>query len=420
MRGVVFDVSVPRYLLAKSAGRMSDAFLYGAASGVAMRNLEEPPLPGSRWVRLETVLAGICGSDIANLGYEASPAMEPFGSFPAVIGHEILARVVEVGPDVRGVERGQRVAVDPWISCLARGREHAGWCASCASGLAATCENAGEPGPLRVGDEPLARGLTIGYHHSLPGGWGERLIAHESQLHPVPDPLSDKVAVLVEPLSIGVHAVLNQAPRPTRDGEPVLVIGSGPIALATVWALRATGFQGEVVAQTKRAHEADMARALGASSVVTPGDGARQALIETGAQAYMPIVGPEVYSGGGFPLIYDCVGSRESLAQALRYASARGRVVLLGCAAQLAMIDLSFLWSRELDVKGFVGYGMERRRDGDAHTFEITQQLLVETGAPVHRMITHLFPLGQFRDALRVAAHRRKTGSVKVLLDPKI
>jgi threonine dehydrogenase-like Zn-dependent dehydrogenase len=243
------------------------------------------------------------------------------------------------------------------------------------------------------------------------------MLAHESQLYPVPDALSDKAGALVEPLSIGVHAVLNQSPRAT---DPVLVIGSGPIALATVWALRATGFRGEVVAQTKRPHEADMARALGASAVVAPGDGARQALVETGAHAYMPIVGPEVYSGGGFPLIYDCVGSRESIAQALRFASARGRIVLLGCAGQLSKVDLTFLWARELDVKGFVGYGTERFRDGSAHTFDVTQRLLVESGAPVERMITHRFPLGQFRDALRTAAHRRKTGSVKVLLDPKI
>jgi threonine dehydrogenase-like Zn-dependent dehydrogenase len=417
MRGVVFDVSVPRYLLAKSAGRVSDAFLFGAASGVSMRNLDEPPLPGARWVRLETVLAGICGSDIANLGYEASPAMEPFGSFPAVIGHEVLARVIETGSEVRGLERGQRVAVDPMLSCQVRGHERADWCVSCASGLSSTCENAGEPGPQRVGGEPMARGLTIGYHRSLPGGWGERMLAHESQLHPVPDAVSDKAAVLIEPLSIGVHAVLNQPPRP---GDSVLVIGSGPIALATVWALRATGFQGDVVAQTKRAHEADMARALGASAVVGLGDEARQALIETGAQAYMPIVGPEVYSGGGFPLIYDCVGSRQSLEQALRFTSARGRIVLLGCAGQVSKLDLTFLWARELDVKGFVGYGTERWRDQSAHTFEITQQLLAESAAPVERMITDVFPLGQFRDALRVAANRRRTGSVKVLLDPKV
>jgi threonine dehydrogenase-like Zn-dependent dehydrogenase len=213
-----------------------------------------------------------------------------------------------------------------------------------------------------------------------------------------------------------MHAVLN---RPPREGEPALVIGSGPIALATVWALRANGFQGELVAQTKRRHEAEMARALGASTVVSPGDEARDALVATGARAYMPIVGPEVYSGGGFPLIFDCVGSRDSIEQSLRYAAARARIVLLGCAAQLFRVDLTFLWSRELDVKGFVGYGTERWRDEDVHTFDVTQRLLVESGAPVERMVTHVFPLGQYRDALRAAAHRRRTGSVKVLLDPK-
>ncbi len=414
MRGVVFDVSIPRYLLGKSAGRVSDAFLFGRPSGVSLRELPEPPLPGPRWVRLETVLAGICGSDIGNLGYNASPAMEPFGSFPAVIGHEILARVVELGSEVRGLELGQRVVVDPMISCAARGRTV--WCRSCAEGLASTCENAGEAGPQRVGGEPMAHGLTIGYHRSLPGGWGERLLAHDSQLHAVLPALSDRIAVLVEPLSIGMHAALRQAPRP---GDAVLVIGSGPIALATVWALRATGFEGQVVAQTKRAHEAELARALGANAVVAPGETARQALIESGAQAYLPIVGPEVYAGGGFPLIYDCVGSKESLDQTLRFATARGRIVLLGCAAQLSKLDLTFLWARELDVKGFVGYGTERWRGRDAHTFEVTQELLVETGAPVERMVTHQFPLGQFRDALRAAANRRRTGSIKVLLDPR-
>ena len=416
MRGVVFDVSIPRYLLGKSAGRVSDAFLFGRPSGVSLRELPEPPLPGPRWVRLETVLAGICGSDIANLGYDSSPAMEPFGSFPAVIGHEILARVVELGSEVRGLELGQRVVVDPMISCAARGRDRTVWCRSCAEGLASTCENAGEAGPQRVGGEPMAHGLTIGYHRSLPGGWGERLLAHDSQLHAVLPALSDRIAVLVEPLSIGMHAALRQAPRP---GDAVLVIGSGPIALATVWALRATGFEGQVVAQTKRAHEAELARALGANAVVAPGETARQALIESGAQAYLPIVGPEVYAGGGFPLIYDCVGSKESLDQALRFATARGRIVLLGCAAQLSKLDLTFLWARELDVKGFVGYGTERWRGRDAHTFEVTQELLVETGAPVERMVTHQFPLGQFRDALRAAANRRRTGSIKVLLDPR-
>jgi threonine dehydrogenase-like Zn-dependent dehydrogenase len=133
----------------------------------------------------------------------------------------------------------------------------------------------------------------------------------------------------------------------------------------------------------------------------------------------MPIVGEEVYSGGGFPLIFDCVGSAETVKQALRYAAPRGRIVLLGCAAEIRKLDLTFVWARELEVKGFVCYGREEWRGSHRHTFEIAQELLIETGAPVERMVTHVYPLSQYRDALSTAWNRRRTGSIKVLLDPK-
>jgi threonine dehydrogenase-like Zn-dependent dehydrogenase len=144
------------------------------------------------------------------------------------------------------------------------------------------------------------------------------MIAHESQLFPVDDRMSDKTGALIEPLAVGMHAALRS--RPFGHG-PALVIGSGPIALGTIWSLRAAGYQGELVAQIKRGHEADIARALGASDVITPGDEARQSLIDTGSSAYMPIIGDEVYAGGGFPLIIDCVGSGQTIKQALRYAA---------------------------------------------------------------------------------------------------
>lgn len=415
MRAVTFDVTIPRYLLARSAGRVSGSVIHGRLSALRLREVEPPSLPGPRWARLEVLEAGICGTDLTTVSFAASPLMEPFGSFPAVPGHEILARVLEVGTQVRRVELGQRVVVDPVVSCEVRGIPAEAWCRSCGEGRPGTCENAGEAGPLRVNGEPLARGLSVGFHRSLPGGWGEQMIAHESQLFPVDDALEDHAAVLIEPLAIGVHAALGSPP----DGaDPVLVIGSGPIALGTVWALRATGYGGELLAQTKRDHEARLARRLGASAVVEPGDAAREALIATGAQAYMPIVGPEVYSGGGFPLVFDCVGSRQSLDQALRYVAARGRIVVLGCAAQVPRLDLTFLWARELDLKGYVMYGRERFRGAERHTFEITQDLLLETRAPVQDLITHVYPLAEYRDALGAALNRRRSGSVKVLLDP--
>jgi len=418
MRAVTFDVSVPRFLLAKSAGKLSDSAFYGALSGVRLVDAPLPPLPGKDWVRLKVLKAGICGTDIGNLTYSASPAMEPFGSFPAILGHEILARVEETGPGVTDLAPGQRVTVDPMIHCRVRGWDEAHFCPSCRRGLHSTCENAGEEGPLEIGGRPFARGLTQGYHRSLPGGWGEEILAHRSQLFAVDDALEDHAAALVEPLAVGMHAVLNEAPR--DPSEPVLVLGSGPIALGVVWALRATGFTGEIYAQTKRSHEARLARLMGASQVVSPGSEAREALVGTGAQAYMPLVGDEVYSGGGFPLVYDCVGSAQTLSQSMRFATPRGRIVMLGCAAQIPKLDLTFIWARELQVKGFVGYGTERFRGGEAHTFQITHDLLVETGAPVQEMVTHVYPLAQYREALVAAGNRRKSGSVKVLLDPGV
>jgi len=416
MRAVTFDVTVPGYLLGKALGGVTESVLFGGFSGVRLKGLPEPALPGRDWVRLEVLACGVCGSDLGNITFKSSPAMEPFGSFPAVLGHEILARVVEVGPDVRRVERGQRVAVDPVLSCTVRGFASAR-CHSCEAGLHGTCERAGDEGETVVAGRRLRRGLTIGYQADLPGGWGERMIAHESQLFPLDDRLSDRTAVLLEPLAVGMHAALGM--RPFGAG-PALVIGSGPIALGAIWSLRAAGYEGELIAQIKRGHEADIARALGASDVVSPGDEARGALVETGAQAYMPIVGDEVYSGGGFPLIFDCVGSAETVKQALRYTAPRGRIVMLGCAAEIKKLDLTFVWARELQVKGFVCYGREEWRGERPHTFEVTQQLLLETGAPLERLVTHVYPLAQYREALSTAWNRRRTGSIKVLLDPTV
>src|SRR3990172_2549860 len=121
MRAVSFNVTIPGYLLGKGMGGVTESVLFGGLSGLRFDEVAETPLPGTDWVRLQVLKAGICGTDIGNLTFSASPAMEPFGSFPAVLGHEVVARVLEVGPAVRRVEVGQRVAVDPMISCTMRG-----------------------------------------------------------------------------------------------------------------------------------------------------------------------------------------------------------------------------------------------------------------------------------------------------------
>ena len=133
-----------------------------------------------------------------------------------------------------------------------------------------------------------------------------------------------------------------------------------------------------------------------------------------------------LYAGGGprglfgrwFPLIYDCVGNQSSLAQSLGFSSPRGRIVVIGCVAEFKKLDLTFVWARELRIRGAVGYGLETWRGERRHTFEIAHDLLLETGAPVQNMVTHAYPFDQYRDALRAAANHRKSGAVKVVLQP--
>jgi L-iditol 2-dehydrogenase len=420
LRALRFDVTTAGFLRARTLGRITNAALYGPLSNLRLAEVPEPgiPEPGTLapgWVGLDVLGCGICGTDLGTLSFHASPALEPFGSFPAVLGHEILARVREVGPGVTRVEPGQRVSVDPFLSCEMRGHPAARACLSCQAGRHATCEQAGEEGEIAVGAGKLSPGLTIGYHRDLGGGFAPRMVAHEHQLFVVPDGVADDLAVLTEPLSIGLHAVLNTRLHPDED---VLVIGSGPIAMGVIWALRATGFQGSITAQTKRAHEADMARALGATNAVAAGLEAREALIATGAMAYQPILGDEVFSGGGFPVIFDCVGNAGSFKQALRWTAPRGTLVVLGCAAELPRLDLTFLWARELNVRGFVGHAWERWEGERRHSFEITHDLLRHQGTAVGRLVTHRFPLAQYREAFEVAANHRKSGAMKVVLQP--
>ena len=113
MQAVSFNVTIPGYLLGKGLGKLTESAVFGGLSGLSYGETAEPSLPADDWVRLEILQAGICGSDVGTLTFKTSPAMEPFSSFPAVLGHEILARVVEVGGAVRSVEPGQRVAVSP-------------------------------------------------------------------------------------------------------------------------------------------------------------------------------------------------------------------------------------------------------------------------------------------------------------------
>jgi threonine dehydrogenase-like Zn-dependent dehydrogenase len=405
MKGLVFDLSLPKYALAKAAGRFHPEIHHGPLSCVSLRELAAPELPGPGWVRLRPRLAGLCGSDLATLFFKNSPQLEPFSSFPCVLGHEVLAEVMDDG--LEGFPRGTRVVVNPLLPCRLRGLAP---CGPCTEGRESGCE--------QTAHGCLSPGLMIGYARGLPGGMGTEMVAHVSQLHAVPDEVPDEAAVLVEPLAVGLHAVLKHLPG---GGERVLVVGGGPVAFATLWALRAAGSAAHVTLLTVEAYQQELARALGADEVARP---SRDAVAEaeemarrTGGRVYRPIIGPPVMEGG-FHRVFDCVGSAASLTASLRYVRAHGTVILIGAAGELPAVDWTPIWRSNLTVAGSYVYGMDAHRGERRHTFDWVLSLLrEERGARAKMLVTHTFQLEAYREAIRANVHRGAYRSVKTVFD---
>src|SRR5438270_785481 len=92
MRGIVFDISLARYALAKALGKQLPSLYWGPLSCLSLREVAEPPLRGPAWAKIAVDAAGFCGSDLATVLLKMSPALTPFSSFPAVLGHEIFGR----------------------------------------------------------------------------------------------------------------------------------------------------------------------------------------------------------------------------------------------------------------------------------------------------------------------------------------
>jgi threonine dehydrogenase-like Zn-dependent dehydrogenase len=403
--GVRVGSSALNYRALRAFGTLVPRWTGGWMPWLGISSYALPGLPGPEWVRLTPLLSGICGSDLSMLTGRTSAILSPFSSFPAILGHEVVAVVAEAGP-AAGVEAGQRVVIDPVISCVVRGLDP---CVGCLAGTPALCRRATEG--------TLAPGMLIGFCRDLPGGWSDGMLAHASQLHPVPAGLSDEAAALAEPLACGLHAVLT---HPPESGERALVVGGGTIGLGTLLALRMAAPATEVTMVVRHRLQVELATRLGAQHVVVDrgGDGARRAALEqAGAREHPALAGAPTMTGG-FELVYDCVGTAGSLDAALRATAPRGHLALIGSVSIVEGLDLTLAWARELRISGNYVYGREPSVAGQPHTIAHLLRLLATEGAPdVSPLVTHRFALADWRAALRTAMGRGRAASVKVVFD---
>lgn len=329
LHALQFDFSLPRYLSLKMAGKRAPSlYWHPAVSCLRYIKGSEPELPGEDWVKIRVTYGGICGSDMNLIFLHDSPSVSPLTSFPFTVGHEVAGRVAETGRDVRDLHAGERVAVNPLLSCAARGFSEP--CPACRRGDTGLC--------VRTTEGTVSPGLLIGACRDTGGSWSTCLVAHRSQVVRLPDHVSDENGVMAEPFSCALHSVLLQPPEP--DDE-VLVIGAGTIGICVVAAIRALGIPCRITVLTKYAFQSTAALRYGADQTVRASRIHRH-LAELAdiwnAKLLKPVFGPPVLAGGA-DLVYECVGSRHSIQDAFGLARRGGKVALLGLAGRLGTID---------------------------------------------------------------------------------
>jgi len=234
------------------------------------------------------------------------------------------------------------------------------------------------------------------------------LVAHPSQIHAVPDSLSDEAAVLIEPLACCVHAALRGGA--TKD-DVVVVSGAGTIGLLTVAAVKLFTPPRRLIAIAKHPTQRDLARKLGADQVVPPNEVFQRVRFATGARRLEGMNRSLLL--GGADITFECVGRADSLNDAVRFTREGGRVVVVGMPGE-EKVDWAPVWQRELTVTGAYAYGSEPQRKGRA-TFE----LALEAAPDMHleALTGPLFGLGEYRDAIAYAMSAGRLGAVKVAFD---
>ena len=393
MKALVFDRDVPRFAAAKVAG----GILPGRGVRVGPLQLDDvdpPELPGPDWVVVRPRLAGICGSDLATIDGASSRYFEQIVSFPFVPGHEVVGEL----------DDGTRVVLEPVLGCVTRGIDPV--CAACARGDLGNCE--------RIAFGHIEPGLQTGFCCDTGGGWSTFMVAHPSQLHEVPDAMSDEAAVMVEPAACAIHAALAAHAGPDAT---VAVLGAGTLGLLTVAALRRWSPRAQLLATAKHPEQKALAKAMGADRVVEPGE-VRRAVRRLAGTLAISRGGDEgdiERLTGGADVVVDCVGSADSLADALAVVRPRGRVVVAGMPGQVS-IDLTGLWHREVEMVGAYTYGTETLPDGQRRrTFDLAFELATE--ADLGRLVSATYPLRRYRDAIEHAATAGARGAVKVAFD---
>jgi threonine dehydrogenase-like Zn-dependent dehydrogenase len=398
VKALVFRHSLAREAASTIGGRVDKRACVSRFAPVRIEDADDLPLPAEDWVRVDTTCSGLCGSDVKQIllnGARDNP-LTALVSFPHVLGHEVVGRRTDTG---------ERVVLNPWLSCGPRGIDPP--CAACRSGRYPWCRN------FRSGHLPAA--IHLGNCAAAAGAHAERFAAHVSQLFAIPDDVSDDAAVLADPVSVSLRSIL-LAPPP--DGQAVLVYGSGTLAFAAVALLRHLYPGTEVWAATRSGARAELATRLGAHAVLSssPDELVAQVARRIGTTPLEPWSKRDWLQDGP-AVVYDTIGSTQTVETSLRLLATGGTLVVSGVEPP-KRFEWTLLYFKELRVIGSNGFGVEEVGGISKHAMEHYFDFVAD-GLNLTPVITHRFPLERWDEAVLAVKDSRRTGAVKVLLQPR-
>lgn len=291
------------------------AVVYKAPHQLSVEERERP-VPGPGEALVQVTATGICGSDVH--GYTGETGRRALGM---VMGHEFSGRLVDFGPDTdppEGWSEAAEYALNPVIAC---------WeCVYCLAGHNQQCVNR----------------RLMGVTPDIIGSYAEYVVLPVRNANPLGDGASADWGALVEPLAVGFHAVGRSRIGP---GEPLVIIGAGPIGIAVLLAARRVGAGPVIVSEP---HEGRRAIAAGYDAVTI------DPLNESLGERVREVTGP---LGSGH--VIDAVGSRRTLPDSLGVVAPEGTLVLLGMHEPLLEFDSYALSVPERQIAGSFCYSEE-------------------------------------------------------------
>lgn len=411
MKALVYGVPPEPFEVPDTANRLAANL---ARTPTALQQLTEPTLLHQDWVITRPRLTGICGSDskqiLMDFGEDdADNALAAFCSFPQVMGHEVVADVVELGPKARGLELGQRVVLNPWLSCGPRAIDPP--CPACQGGDYSLCWS--------FTDGDIKPGIHTGVSADVTGGYAELMPAHDSMLFAVPDSVSDEAAVFADPFSVSLHAITRHPPP--RSGR-VLVYGAGSLGLCAVAILRALYPDVAVAVVARFEAQAELARGFDAAKVIAHEP--RLAIIEElvawgGGRLRQPLLGLPMAYPGAVDVVYDTVGKPETFEVGVRVLTSRGTLVKAGVHAP-GRWEWSPLYFKEISWVGSNAFGVEEVDGQRKHAILHYLDLVAAQRIDLRPMLTHTFGLDQWRDAFYAIATQGESRAVKVAIDQRV